>query len=205
MTSFKPLPNNDLYNGYGYQDGRGCNLDALSDKWASKAGQGWNRLREVKVDMRVVNKSSAPAETSPCLNEEDVAYFSWGARAGFIGIAQRHGMTPTEMWEVVEQGMIKLGLHSDDLEDLQNFCFGWSEITPEAMCRWCLRYPKRCPLLDVLCSLDHSCEELNQVQDWLLDKKGAYGRTCNDVLPALPVSDGLRPCVCAEKFQPVGV
>jgi len=194
MTPHNPLPNNDLRNGYGYKDGRSNNLDILAPQWASKAVQGWGRLREIKIDMRGVNKTPAPIVGSNHLTQDEVDYFTWGARAGFIGIALRHGLSPTQMWSVVESGMRKLGIHADDLDDLQSFCFGWTELTPESMCRWSLRYPKRCPLLDVLCSLDHSCKELNQVQDWLLDKKGSYGRTCNDVLPVLPTPDGLRPC-----------
>ena len=197
MTTQKPLSNNDLKNGYGYLDGRLINLDTLTDVWASKAEQGWGRLVEAKVDMRGV--TSAPADSgAPRMTQEEVDYFTKGARSGFIGIALRHGFTPLEMWDVVETGMKRLGVHQDDLEDLQHFCFGWAELTPESMCRWSLRYPKRCPLLDVLCSLDHTCSELNSVQDWLLDKKGSYGRTCNDVLPALPTRDGQRPCPCCD-------
>ena len=197
MTTQKPLPHNDLKNGYGYLDGRLGNLDMLTDVWASKAEQGWGRLVEAKVDMRGV--TSAPASSGTAhMSQEEVDYFTKGARAGFVGIALRHGFTPLQMWDVVEAGMKRLGIHHDDLEDLQHFCFGWAELTPESMCRWSLRYPKRCPLLDVLCSLDHTCSELNAVQDWLLDKKGSYGRTCNDVLPKLPTPDGQRPCPCCD-------
>jgi hypothetical protein len=50
--------------------------------------------------------------------------------------------------------------------------------------------------------LDHTCEELNATQDWLLDAKGSYGRTKNDVLPALPSPDGMRPVpVMADKSK----
>ena len=196
MTTAKPLPNQDLTNSYGYMDPRLGNLDALNDVWLSKTEQRWSRLIEAKVDLRGV--PPAPERNVP-MTVEEVAYFTKGARAGFVGIALRHGLTPIQMWDVVEAGMKRLGLHSDDLEDLQHFCFGWGELTPESMCRWSLRYPKRCPLLDVLCSLDHTCRELNEVQDWLLDKKGSYGRTCNDVLPKLPTPDGQRECPCCRE------
>ena len=200
MATSHALPNNDLKRLYGYKDGRLENLDSLADRWASKTEQGWGRLIEAKVDMRGVTE--APKASSGQMTQEEVEYFSKGARAGFVGIALRHGFTPLQMWNVVEDGMKRLGIHPDDLEDLQHFCFGWAELTPESMCRCSLRYPKRCPLLDVLCSLDHTCAELNAVQDWLLDKKGSYGRTCNDVLPALPMPDGERPCPCCMDEMP---
>ena len=192
MTAHQPLPNNDLKNLYGYSDRRLTNLDALADAWLSKTEQGWGRLIEAKVDMRQVRK---PPKPSPGvhMNQEEVAYFTEGARKGFQNLAARHGMTPVQAWEVVEDGMKKLGIHIDDLEDVQQFVFGWIDLTPDAMCRWSLRYPDRCPLLDVLCSLDHTCQTLNETQDWLLEKKGSNGRTCNDVLPALPDPDGIRP------------
>tara|TARA_B100001109_G_scaffold239992_1_gene222951 strand:- start:214 stop:834 length:621 start_codon:yes stop_codon:yes gene_type:complete len=192
MTAHHPLPNNDLKNLYGYSDRRLTNLDALANKWLSKTEQGWGRLIEAKVDMREVMK---PPKPSPgmSMNEEEVTYFSEGVRQGFRTLAARHGMTPIQAWEVVEDGLRKIGMHHDDLEDAQQFVFGWVELTPNEMCRWALRYPKRCPILDVLCSLDHTCQRLNETQDWLLNKKGSYGRTCNDVLPALPDPDGIRP------------
>lgn len=198
MTAANPLPEDDLRNLYGYSDRRGFNLDLMADAWSTKCGQGWSRSFEIKVDMR--KHLPTTDEKAPHMTQDEVEYFTKGARYGFKYIAERHGMTPLEMWETVEVWMRRLGLHSDDVEDIQQFCFGWIDLTPEAMCRWSIRYPQRCPLLDVLCSLDHTCSELNQVQDWLLDKKGSYGRTCNDVLPVLPTPDGKRPCACQSKI-----
>ena len=193
MTSSNPLPDNDLSNGYGYQDFRLNDLDHLAGKWSAKTGQRWSRLKEVKVDLRGINKTPAYKEKHVPLTQKEADFFSRGVRAGFVGIALKHELSPTQMWGLVESGMRKLGIHADDLDDLQSFCFGWTELTPAAMCRWALRCSLRCPLLDVLCSLDQNCDELNQVQEWLLDKNGAYGRVCNDALPALPNPDGARP------------
>ena len=178
---------------YGYSAHRDSNLDAVSGLVDAAIAQPWWRAFEVQAFSKAVCSSNNCSCHGCLMTPEDIEYFNQGARGGFQYIAQRHGLNPVEMWAIVERGMKKLGIHHDDLENLQHYCFGWLDLTPEAMHRWAIRYPKRCPLLDVLCSLDHTCNDLNDVQDWLLDKKNSYGRTRNDVLPVLPDPDGVRP------------
>ena len=191
MTYFKDRSETDLRRGYGYGHLNILYFELTPLRYKQLETQGWQRPFEI---IHYKSSSSQDCECQGCMmSESEIAFFNSGARGGFKYIAQRHGLSPSEMWELVESGMRKLGIHLDDLEDLQNYCFGWLELTPEAMHRWCLRYPQRCPLLDVLCSLDSTCEQLNAVQDWLLSSKGVYGRTRNDVLPALPEPDGIRP------------
>ena len=40
--------------------------------------------------------------------------------------------------------------------------------------------------------MDETCTELNEVQDWILEIKGAKNRRRLDLLPALPDPDGIR-------------
>tara|TARA_B100001059_G_scaffold226403_1_gene254712 strand:+ start:653 stop:1252 length:600 start_codon:yes stop_codon:yes gene_type:complete len=197
--SFFESSNKPLQKSYGYLS-QTCHLDGLGDQWAEKLQQPWSRPFEINC---IITPSKTQGGCSPHMTDEEVAFFSKGARAGFRHIAQRHGMTPTQVWNLVRDGMLNLGLHTDDIEDLELFCFGWLNLTGAEMSRWSLRYPKRCPLLDALCSLDHTCEELNATQDWLLDSKGSYGRTMNDVLPALPEPDGIRPTPVFKSSVPV--
>jgi len=93
----------------------------------------------------------------------------------------------------VEDGLKKVGMHVDDLDDVQMLVFGWRGLTPEMLERYRWRYPDRCPLLDVLCTLDDTCEALNKVQDWMLKLKGAKDRRRLDLLPELPKKDAVRP------------
>jgi hypothetical protein len=196
--SFFELSNQPLKKSYGYQS-QNSDLDGLSTKWDAKVQQAWSRPYEMKCKPVPASNQGGCGDQ---MTKEEVAFFTRGARAGFHHIAQRHSLTPTQVWGLVRDGMLNLGLHRDDIEDLELFCFGWSELTGVQLSRWALRYPKRCPLLDALCSLDHTCEELNATQDWLLDAKGSYGRTKNDVLPALPSPDGIRPVpVMADKSK----
>ena len=178
---------------YGYASSQGANLDLMSAIAASAVEGPWLRAFEVLAFTKCPEPEGKCSCVGCLITQEEIEYFNAGARGGFKYIAERHGLKPTEMWKVVEDGLRKLNIHPDDLEDLQKYCFGWLDLTPEAMHRWSLRYPKRCPLLDVLCSLDHTHETLNEVQDWLLDRKNSYGRTRNDVLPVLPDPDGIRP------------
>ena len=90
-------------------------------------------------------------------------------------------------------GWACVGMHVDDLDDVQMLVFGWQDLTPEMLERYRWRYPDRCPLLDVLCTLDDSCEKLNNVQDWMLKLKGAKNRRRLDLLPELPKKDAVRP------------
>ena len=127
------------------------------------------------------------------LDANDCSFFVRGAVDGFRYIANKHEMTPLEMWDVVEDGLKKVGMHVDDLDDVQMLVFGWKGLTPEMLERYRWRYPDRCPLLDVLCTLDDTCEALNKVQDWMLKLKGAKDRRRLDLLPELPKKDAVRP------------
>ncbi len=195
MSFFEPRTETDLKRRYGYGHSNTVSYDLELYKWSPQAQQEWHRVFEVLTSIQVeIPQQPDPCEcVGCCMTPEEIAFFDKGARGGFRYIAERHELSPIEMWKVVEDGLQKLGLHSDDLDDLQAYVFGWVDLTPEEMHRWACRYTKRCPLLDVLCSLDHTCEELNATQDWVLSTKGSYGRTKNDVLPALPDPDGIRP------------
>ena len=127
------------------------------------------------------------------LSATDSAFFIEGATYGFRYIAQKHGLSPVKMWAKVEDGLRKVGMHADDLDDVQHLVFGWKPLTTEMLERYRWRYPDRCPLLDVLCTLDDSCEKLNVVQDWMLELKGAKNRRRLDILPELPKNDASRP------------
>ena len=179
---------------YGYAAHRDNNLDAVSGLVDAAIAQPWSRAFEVLAFSKAVVKSSADSAFSDYLTTpEEIAFFDSGARGGFNYIAKRHGFSPVEMWSLVEDGMKQLGVHQDDLENAQQYCFGWLDLTPEAFHRWAARYPKRCPLLDVLCSLDQTCEQLNAVQDWLLDRKNSHGRTRHEILAPLPDPDDVQP------------
>ena len=119
------------------------------------------------------------------LSDKDCAFFIKGSMHGFKYIGMKHGLTPVQMWFKVEEGLKKVGMHDDDLEDVQLLVFGWKSLTAEMLERYRWRYPDRCPLLDVLCTLDPTCTELNKVQDWMLELKGAKNRRRLDLLPAL--------------------
>ena len=187
-------------DGYGYQNSYSdLDLSSLNDSSDLHANRPWRRGFEVIARVR----SHAPsAATSTCsgMTYGEADFFTKGAREGFQYIGKRHNLTPVQAWAKIEHGMKLLGIHMDDLEHLQAFIFGWEELTPRQLERWALRYPKRCPLLDAMCSLDKTCQILNQTQDWLLASKGSYGRTRSDVLPALPDPDGVRP-VCTEPIK----
>ena len=126
------------------------------------------------------------------LSEADRSFFIKGSMAGFKYIAQQHSLTPMQMWSEVENGLKKVGMHLDDIADVELLVFGWKTLTLEMLERYRWRYPDRCPLLDVLCTLDSTCDELNKVQDWMLELKGAKNRRRLDLLPALPKVAGLR-------------
>lgn len=196
MTYFNERSESDLCRNYGYGNLNRFSFE-LAPAWHEiLSNRQWKRLFEITVGS-AADAAGCDIDGCACvgclMTQEEIDFFNSGARGGFRYIAERHGLSPSKMWEIVEAGMRDLGIHPDDLEDLQSYCFGWLELTPQAMHRWALRYPKRCPLLDVLCSLDHTCDQLNAVQDWLLSSKGSYGRTRNEVLPALPDPDGIRP------------
>ena len=132
-------------------------------------------------------------QTQTKLTEKDCEFFLKGARSGFRTIALSHGLTPTQMWEKTAEGLITVGMHPDDLDDVEQMVFGWKGLTAEMLERYRWRYPDRCPLLDVLCTFSPECSELNEVQDWMLALKGAKNRRRLDLLPALPKNDAKRP------------
>ena len=123
----------------------------------------------------------------------DAEYFTRESRRGFQYIARRHTLSPMQMWTKVAQGLVAVGMHHDDLDDVQELLFGWKELSAEMLERYRWRYPDRCPLLDVLCTLDETCTELNKLQDWILEIKGSKNRRRLDLMPALPDPDGVRP------------
>ena len=188
MTPLNPGHNNDLSNQYGYRDARRWNLDACTSAWATKSSQGWSRLFELKVD-----KTKAKNGGTDPLDQEAADFFTHGARTGFQYIARRHNLRPMEMWKKVAEALLVVGMHHDDLDDVQELLFGWQELSSEMLERYRWRYPDRCPLLDALCTLDDTCPELNEVQDWILEIKGSKDRRRLDLLPALPDPDGMRP------------
>ena len=199
MIPSKRIPDNDLNNGYGYLDFRLNNLDNLASKWSAKTGQRWGRLREVKVDMRGVSQTPTPATPSTGgMTPADAEYFTRASRIGFQYIARRHTLSPMQMWTQVAEGLVVVGMHHDDLDDVQELLFGWKELNAEMLERYRWRYPDRCPLLDVLCTMDDTCPELNEVQDWILEIKGSKDRRRLDLLPALPDPDGVRPVLHQE-------
>ena len=189
MTLPNPGQNGDLRNLYGYRDHRCWDLDRTASAWATKLSQGHGRLFELKID-QTKQKKDGPSTGS--MTAAEAEFFMHGARTGFRHIARRHNLRPMEMWNKVAQGLVVVGMHQDDLDDVQELVFGWKELDAEMLERYRWRYPDRCPLLDVLCTMDESCQVLNEVQDWILELKGSKDRRRLDMLPALPDPDGVR-------------
>ena len=191
---------------YGY--GRDARHDLDQYAWLAdaKKDQPWFRPYEVQA---FAKKPAKPLTCAPCeisgipscdcfgcsLTDEMVEQFNAVCRSSYRYIADRHGFSPVQMWGKVSEGLLKMGMHVDDIDVIQQLIFGWYDLDVNAVHRWSIRYADRCPLLDTLCALDHTCEELNQMQDWLLEAKGSahQGRTRNDVLPVLPEPDATRP------------
>ena len=192
MTPLNPDHNNDLRNQYGYRDARLWDLDKTASAWATKSSQGWGRLFELKVDRTKTKRAGEDP-----LDQESADFFTKGARKGFQHIARRHNLRPMEMWAKVADALLVVGMHHDDLDDVQELIFGWKELSAEMLERYRWRYPERCPLLDALCTMDDTCPELNEVQDWILELKGSKDRRRLDLLPALPDPDGIRACAPA--------
>ena len=190
MTYFHPS-NKELQRTYGYSS-NGCDLDKAQQEWKEKDNLEWSRPFEIACTF-ASGVTKAPEPGAGCLTHVEADFFMAGAIAGFKYIARRHNLRPVEMWDKVSKGLLVVGLHSDDIDDVQELLFGWKKLSPEMLERYRYRYPTRCPLLDVLCTMDDSCTELNQVQDWILKLKGSRDRRRLDVLPALPDPDGVRP------------
>ena len=171
---------------YGYALRNATNLDALDSRWRSYEGRGWLRPYEVKAQIKQATPSTG------CMTAAEAEFFIHGSRTGFQHIARRHHLTPSQMWNKVSEGLLIMGMHHDDLDDVQELMFGWKDLSAEMLERFRWRYPDRCPLLDVLCTMDESCQVLNEVQDWILELKGSKDRRRLDMLPALPSPDGVR-------------
>tara|TARA_B100000085_G_C18373747_1_gene443434 strand:+ start:69 stop:638 length:570 start_codon:yes stop_codon:yes gene_type:complete len=184
MALFPARPG-DLPN-YGYQPERQTNLNKLDFRWQRIANQNWLRPFEVPV-------TKAPTPCACSFTPESLQEFHVVCRESFRHIGQRHNIPPRQLWLRIEAGLQVMGMHSDDIDACEQFLAGWIDFSLEEMERFRWRYPERCPLLDVLCSLDDTYERLNRYQDWILEMKGSKGRRRNDVLPPLPDPDGLRP------------
>lgn len=192
MTTYFHPSNKELARGYGYAPSSN-DLDKPAGPWTDLE---WSRPFEIACRIvEGVGQSAEPsAEPSTCgMTAADAEYFTRGSRIGFRHIAKRHNLNPTQMWAKVAEGLVTVGMHHDDLDDVQELIFGWKELSAEMLERYRWRYPDRCPLLDVLCTMDETCEELNAVQDWILEIKGSKDRRRLDLLPALPKPDGVRP------------
>lgn len=170
--------------GYLLRTDASLNLDTLAGSWDLKKSQPWQRRFELVV-------KTAPS--CSCISSQFLEDFHRISRDAFRYIAERHILTPFKMWNLVERGLHDVGMHEDDVEFVQSFIFGWAEIEHEQMERFRWRYPERCPLLDVLCTMDDTHEELNKFQDRMLELKGSKGRRRLDVIPPLPDPDGVRP------------
>ena len=191
MTFPNPGQNDDLRNLYGYRDHRCWDLDRTASAWATKLSQGHGRLFELKLDQTKQNRETP---STGCITPEFLEDFHRISRESFRYIAERHVLTPIKMWLIVKDHLASVGMHEDDIEFCQSFIFGWCDIEQEQMERFRWRYPDRCPLLDVLCTMDDTHDELNQYQDQMLQLKGSKGRRRLDVIPPLPDPDGIRPC-----------
>lgn len=189
MTYFHPS-NEELQNTYGYCS-NGCDLDKAQQAWREKANLEWSRPFESAYTL-ASGVIKAPEPGTGCMSQVEADFFMQGARAGFQYIARRHNLRPTEMWGATSKALQILDVPPDDIDIVQELIFGWAELTAEMLERYRIRYPKRCPLLDVLCTMDDTCTELNKVQDWLLNLKGSSNRRRLDVLPALPDPDSVR-------------
>ena len=188
------FPEPDAYqHPYGYllDPDASVNLDTLKGTWASFHFQRWQRRLELFVRVPAVH-SCCSEKSCVCIDEEFIEDFHRLCRDAFRYMAERHILTPLKMWQKVQQGLLAVAMHEDDVEFCEKFIFGWADIDQEQMERFRWRYPDRCPLLDVLCTLDDTHEELNKFQDKMLELKGSKGRRRLDVIPALPSPDGVR-------------
>ena len=190
MTYFHPS-NKELNHRYGYAAQR-WDLDTTQKAWTNKSNLEWSRPVEIACTLDAGGGESAEPSTG-CITAADAELFTRGSRIGFQYIARRHNLSPMQMWGKVSEGLVAVGMHPDDMGDVQELLFGWKDLSAEMLERYRWRYPDRCPLLDALCTLDDTCFELNQVQDWILEIKGAKNRRRLDLFPALPEPDGVRP------------
>lgn len=173
-----------LRQNYGYKTNN-LNLDCNQNLWHQKLDQPWSRPVDIKV-AHAIPKNKCP------LTPADAERFTRVSREGFQYIAKKHCFNTIEMWQQVSDALVIVGMHHDDLQDVQELLFGWKDLSLEMLERYRWRYPERCPLLDALCTMDSSCEDLNSLQDWLLELKGSKDRRRLDLLPALPDPDGVR-------------
>ena len=186
MTLFEPGRPGDLKTNYGYLgSGEDIGLDPLENRWGRYTTPGWNRPFEL------VLKKPQPYQDG--LPPEKVKEFHVVCRESFRYIGQRHNISPKQLWMRIEAGLEVMNMHRDDIDSIEQFLAGWIDFSSEELERLRWRYPKRCPVLDVLCSLDDTCERLNSFQDWVLQMNGMKGRRRNELLPPLPDPDGVRP------------
>ena len=188
MTTYFPPSNKELARGYGSAPSSN-DLDKTAGPWTDLE---WSRPFEIACTIVAGVKQSAEPSIEG-MTAADAEYFTRGSRIGFQYIARRHTLSPMQMWNKVAEGLVVVGMHHDDLDDVQELLFGWKELNAEMLERYRWRYPDRCPLLDVLCTMDDTCPELNEVQDWILEIKGSKDRRRLDLLPVLPDPDGVRP------------
>ena len=185
MTLFEPSHPGDQNTFYGYlKRGEDISLDSMQDCWARYTTAQWHRPLEIAL--------KKPQTCLDGFTPETLQEFHEVCRSGFQYIAKRHNLTPQVMWLKVQTGLEVVDMHQDDIAAVEQFLWGWVDFSMEEMERFRWRYPDRCPLLDVLCSLDWTYERLNCFQDWLLEMKGSKGRRRNDVLPRLPDPDASR-------------
>ena len=190
MILFESSHPGDLKTFYGYlKRGGDIELDGTKDCWARYTTARGHRPFEV-----VLKK---PKRSLNGFTPETLEEFHEVCRLGFQYIAKRHNLTPQVMWMKVKCGLEVMEMHQDDIASVEQFLWGWIDYSMEEMERFRWRYPDRCPLLDVLCSLDCTYERLNCFQDWLLEMKGSKGRRRNDVLPPLRDPDAVRTPVLA--------
>jgi hypothetical protein len=183
MTYFD-LSNKPLLNTYGYKS-QTHDLDCNVDQWGAWDIKGWAR----PFELQLVSSEQSHSGMTPA----DALRFTKISRKGFQYIAKKHCLSPIQMWLKVSDGLVIMGMHQDDLEDVQELLFGWKDLDADMLERYRWRYPDRCPLLDVLCTMDDSSDELNGLQDWILELKGSKDRRRLDLFPALPDPDGVRP------------
>lgn len=182
----------DMYFGQYIPSPTGsANLDVFAKYWEGKYSQRW--YAPLSITVRTPTVKPAQPAALPAVSEADVLRFNKVVREAFIYIGARHCMGPVELWSQIQKGLIQLKMTSDELDDVERCLFGWQSLTVEGFERYRFRYPERCPLLDVLCSLDKTHKELNDLADWLLELKGTKESRSLDALPTLPEPDGVRP------------
>ena len=89
MTLFLPDPKGSHKNFYGYLASGDVKLDVLKGRWASYEHKPWRRPFEVMAK---------PHIPCTCVSNEFLEDFHRISRAAFRYIADRHVLTPFQMW-----------------------------------------------------------------------------------------------------------